>query len=80
MTGGGLMALVCGLSPCEGRNTGCSCASLLPGLGFDTLRLGLEMFVDSTQTNKPRGHPDLGAGGSFLCFSLSGELGVPDPD
>ena len=58
MTGGGLMALVCGLSPCEGRNSGCSCASLLPGLGFDTLRLGLETLVDLTQTDESRGHPD----------------------
>ena len=74
------MALVCDLSPCEGRITGCSCASLLTSLGFDTLRLGLETFVNSTQTDEPRGCPDLGAGGSFLCFSLSRELGVLDPD
>ena len=31
-----------------------SCASLLPGLGFDALRLGLETFVDFTQTANPK--------------------------
>ena len=67
------MALVCGLYPVKEGILAVSCALLLPGLGFET-------FVDFTQTDEPRGCPDWGAGGSFLCFSLSRELGVPDPD
>ena len=39
-----------------------SCASLLPGLGFDTLRFGLETFVCVTQTGRPKGRPDWSAG------------------
>ena len=39
-----------------------SCASLLPGLGFDTLRFGLETFVGVTQMGGPKGHPDWRAG------------------